>query len=1025
MKSKWILTAVLVALCGMAQAAFVTIGDAGNTSDTNGYGAVSYEYNISVHEVTIAEFEASGAGNGNENYWNDGTRTVGADAPAGYVSLYEAMRYCNYLTSGNVTNGVYTFNAGTGAYESTMSRSAIMAGGLDGVATDTSKIYALPTEDEWYKAAYYDASGAGGYSLYANGTGMEPTEGGGATGWNYHDANSLPNRTREAALGSEEQNGTVNMMGNVYEWMEDSAGVTRGGSYYTYAIELRSSTRGPYNPLNERSDLGFRVVEVVPEPAVEFVTIGNAGNTADTTGYGAVAYEYNISTHEVTIAEMAASGAGDGNEGYWNDGTRTVETNAPAVNVTLYEAMKYCNYLTSGNIYAGVYGFDNDVYVSTMSRVAIMAGGLDSVATDPGKIYALPTEDEWHKAAYYTGSGYSDYANGDDVVDGAPTEGGGASGWNYHYVNSSPNYMRDTALGTVEQNGTVNMMGNVWEWVEDSAGVFRGGGYNNDVSYLRSSYRWTSDPSNEFLSVGLRPIEIEVVPEPAAEFVMIGDAGNTNDTSGYGGVSYEYYISDHEVTIAEFQASGAGDGNEDYWNDGTRTVGTAAPASMVSLYEAMKYCNYLTSGDVHLGAYVFSAGVYQSTDRTSALATYGTIYAVPTEDEWYKAAYCTGSNYSPYANGTAAVPTEGGGATGWNYNNTTTRDATLGTIEQNGTLNMMGNVWEWVEESVVRGGSYGSNASNLRTSSRVVNDPSSESFAFGFRVVVAIGAAPAPTPGEIGIAGSSGTLTDGGSEAFGNQAVGVRKTQIFTISNDAVGAVTSLDDFRITKDGANAIDFSIGAIGTGSLGNGQSTTFRVTYTPPDTGSHTATVHIASNDLDESPFDITLTGTGLANSDTDPGSDDWETANGFSPSVDGDVLSLDSDGDGSPDIMEIFQGTDRYPESPVAMMAMASMSSGSAADENGLSNVCVSNGVLKVQYRRSTTQTAVSAQGTWVPSLMGSDWLYSGESSSGTVVTVTDTVVSNGLDFEVIESSCEVTSGSTNSLFFKLELSPNE
>ena len=95
----------LVGLCGMAQAAFVTIGNAGNAADTSGYGAVGYTYQISATEVTIAEFQqAIGAGNGNENLWNDGTRTAGTNAPAN-VSLYEAMQYCNWLTSGNISNG--------------------------------------------------------------------------------------------------------------------------------------------------------------------------------------------------------------------------------------------------------------------------------------------------------------------------------------------------------------------------------------------------------------------------------------------------------------------------------------------------------------------------------------------------------------------------------------------------------------------------------------------------------------------------------------------------------------------------------------------------------------------------------------------------------------------------------------------------------------------------------------------------------------------------------------------------------
>ncbi|MDK2858400.1 MAG: hypothetical protein PWQ89_1519, partial [Verrucomicrobiota bacterium] len=168
MKTRRITTAGLVALCGMAQAAFVTIGDPGNTADTTGYGAVGYTYRISATEVTIAEFQASGAGNGNENHWNNGTTsTVGTNAPASYVSLYEAMKYCNYLTSGDVNTGYYSTSDGGSTYQAN-------ALSHDAYAAANGPAYFLPTEDEWYKAAYFKPD-ASGYSLYANGTDTVPT----------------------------------------------------------------------------------------------------------------------------------------------------------------------------------------------------------------------------------------------------------------------------------------------------------------------------------------------------------------------------------------------------------------------------------------------------------------------------------------------------------------------------------------------------------------------------------------------------------------------------------------------------------------------------------------------------------------------------------------------------------------------------------------------------------------------------------------------------------------------------------
>ncbi len=267
MQKKWMMMAGLVVLCGMAQASFVTIGNAGNAADTadgnigaagvQRYGAVGYTYQISATEVTIAEFTASGAGNGNENYWNDGTRTVGVNAPASCVSLYEAMKYCNWLTSGNILLGAYQFSGGV--YQSTDRASAI---------TTYGTVYALPTEDEWYKAAYFKPD-ASGYSLYANGTDTIPTWGTTA-GWNYYGddyVNGYPNYTWTAGYGGAEQNGTYDMMGNVWEWTEDPSGVVRGGGCYDLEFGLRSSHPGSVNPaFEDYGTFGFRVV-AVPEPA--------------------------------------------------------------------------------------------------------------------------------------------------------------------------------------------------------------------------------------------------------------------------------------------------------------------------------------------------------------------------------------------------------------------------------------------------------------------------------------------------------------------------------------------------------------------------------------------------------------------------------------------------------------------------------------------------------------------------------------------------------------------------------------
>jgi formylglycine-generating enzyme required for sulfatase activity len=273
---------VVVGLCGMAQAGLlatdlVTIGYANNAADTadgdqatagvQRYGAVAYTYKISKYAVSLAQMQASGAGSGNENYWNDGTRTLGTNAPAVYVTFYEAMKYCNWLTSGNTNNGAYNFSGGV--YQSTDRASAITAYG---------KVYALPTEDEWYKAAYFKPDGLG-YSLYANGSNTVPTKStNGSTGWNYSSAatNWMATASPWAVdKGTMEQNGTFNMMGSVDEFVGTATNnlAYRGGRYND--AYMMSTRRDALSGAAATSNyfIGFRVVEVIPEPA----TIGMLG----------------------------------------------------------------------------------------------------------------------------------------------------------------------------------------------------------------------------------------------------------------------------------------------------------------------------------------------------------------------------------------------------------------------------------------------------------------------------------------------------------------------------------------------------------------------------------------------------------------------------------------------------------------------------------------------------------------------------------------------------------------------------
>jgi sulfatase modifying factor 1 len=313
MKAQSLLTlAATAALITSASASvtidYVSVGNAGNAADTTGYGAVSYAYQIGKYEVTNAQYatflnaadptgaNANGIYNANmgSNARGGITYTAGAasgakytiptgmgDKPVNYVSWYDAARFANWLH-----NGQGSGSTETGAY--TLSLNA-------GIITKNvgATVY-LPSEDEWYKAAYYDPTpGAGGgdnYWLYPTQSDTAPTLAtANSTGDITNPGANVANYNNEADWNSQNGNvttvgsaaannyfGTADQGGNVWEWndavISGSSRGRRGGSFGNFGSNLRSSSRGSVDPTNEDSGLGFRVASV-PEPTSLLLTM--------------------------------------------------------------------------------------------------------------------------------------------------------------------------------------------------------------------------------------------------------------------------------------------------------------------------------------------------------------------------------------------------------------------------------------------------------------------------------------------------------------------------------------------------------------------------------------------------------------------------------------------------------------------------------------------------------------------------------------------------------------------------------
>lgn len=273
----------------------VLVGDAGNPNDSTGFGGVSYDYHIGTYEVTNSQYTAflnataatdthglyntnmsSSTHGGINRTGSSGSYTysvkTGFDSkPVNYVSFWDAARFTNWLTSGNTETGVYNLGGVTNPTNNTITRDAT-AWANGGVA--------IASENEWYKAAYYDPtlnSGSGGYWLY-------PTASNSITTADANYDNSVGTVTDVGTYsGDGSYYGTFDQGGNVWEWNDEIVFTSdrglRGGSFNFDANNLQSSFRLNLNPSNEFGTLGFRVSSLapIPEPSAYAAILGCLG----------------------------------------------------------------------------------------------------------------------------------------------------------------------------------------------------------------------------------------------------------------------------------------------------------------------------------------------------------------------------------------------------------------------------------------------------------------------------------------------------------------------------------------------------------------------------------------------------------------------------------------------------------------------------------------------------------------------------------------------------------------------------
>jgi len=292
----WIMSFLLLSsLTAVTMAAGIemtTVDNPGNAADANGFGSVDYVYHISKYEVTVGQYveflNAVAACDTHGLYddehmtqiiirsGGDGKYTYAsaegmANRPITYVSFWDACRFANWLHNGSPTDrgqdllstedGAYFLNGETAPEEL--------------VEREEDWRFAIASKNEWYKAAFHDASAklAASYHAYATGDTISTEMA------NYGDV--LGHTTDVGSYDERSDYYTYDQAGNVLEWNDTLAQdlITKlaeqdllkrslsDGSYLASADILGLNKQMPNvaAPSQSNGAWGFRIVSL-PEP---------------------------------------------------------------------------------------------------------------------------------------------------------------------------------------------------------------------------------------------------------------------------------------------------------------------------------------------------------------------------------------------------------------------------------------------------------------------------------------------------------------------------------------------------------------------------------------------------------------------------------------------------------------------------------------------------------------------------------------------------------------------------------------
>ena len=625
---------------------------------------------------------------------------------------------------------------------------------------------------------------------------------------------------------------------------------------------------------------------------IETVRVRRAGNKPDTTGYGRVDNNYAIGKYEITISQytsfLNAVAASDpyrlynpslmtnpinggitrsGSDGSYVYSPITGTDQLPITGVSWFDAARFVNWLDNGQPSGasseqttedGTYSLNGAINGLSTSRNSINPN------TNTSPQFAIPTENEWYKAAFYKpnrkrGSNkYYRYATQSNQAPGNKV-GSDFNQVNYildsngfysitqqPFVDTTQNYLSPVGSYTGSEGpfGTFDQNGGVWE-VLDNGGVnrrdvpLRGGAWTSLASLLQSGYSIAAATESEAVNAGFRIVQLggKQTPErgqragqssqkfaPASEdtspskpplqtngieldLITVGNPNNQADPlTGFGAVSDTFQISSNVITIGQYTTflnsvakrdrnnlfnpmmqrdlNVAGierlgqPGNYKYRTINNDGDSADRPITYVSWLDAARFANWMSNGQpsgpqknktTENGAYNLKQNKDQAPERNAINPNTGQapFFFLPTEDQWYKAAYFSpelndAGGYYLYATQSDTAPTSTPSTGGSNeanlannfilyttqskvYDPLTNYLTDVGTFSQSrsfyGTTDQAGLVYEWNDLNAtpspfrgLRGGYWFSAGQSAVSTTYSISTIDRESSDGGFRI---------------------------------------------------------------------------------------------------------------------------------------------------------------------------------------------------------------------------------------------------------------------------------------------------